>query len=31
VIISPEGKTLWSSNSELNVVELRTEILKGLE
>jgi peroxiredoxin len=31
VIISPEGKTLWSSNSELDVVELRTEILKGLE
>ena len=31
VIISPEGKTLWSSNSELDVVELRAEILKGLE
>lgn len=31
VIISPDGKTLWSSNSELDVVELRTEILKGLE
>ncbi|MFM2196834.1 MAG: hypothetical protein RLZZ505_266 [Verrucomicrobiota bacterium] len=31
VIISPEGKTLWTCNSELDVVELRTEILKGLE
>jgi hypothetical protein len=31
VIISPDGKTLWSGNSELDVVELRTEILKGLE
>jgi peroxiredoxin len=31
VIISPEGKTLWSHNSEIDVVELRTEILKGLE
>jgi peroxiredoxin len=31
VIISPDGKTLWSHNSEIDVVELRTEILKGLE
>ena len=31
VIISPDGKTMWSSNSELDVVELRTEILKGLD
>ena len=31
VIISPDGETLWSHNSEIEVVELRTEILKGLE
>ena len=31
IIISPEGKTLWSSNDEIDVVELRTELLKGLE
>lgn len=31
VIISPEGKMLWSHNSEIDVVELRIQILKGLE
>jgi peroxiredoxin len=31
VIISPEGKVIWSNNSEIEVVELRTQILKGLE
>ncbi|MFK7851521.1 MAG: redoxin domain-containing protein [Akkermansiaceae bacterium] len=31
VIISPEGKILWNHNSELDFVELRTEILKGLK
>jgi peroxiredoxin len=30
VIISPDGKILWSHNAELDVVELRTQILKGL-
>lgn len=31
VIISPEGEVLWKHNSEIDVVELRTEILKGLK
>lgn len=31
VIISPEGEVLWAENSELDFVELRSEILKGLE
>jgi peroxiredoxin len=31
VIISPDGKVLWSHGAEIDVVELRTEILKGLE
>jgi peroxiredoxin len=30
VIISPEGKVLWSHGTEFDVVELRAEILKGL-
>lgn len=31
VIISPEGEILWAEESEIDAVELRTEILKGLE
>jgi len=31
VIVSPEGKVIWSHNAEIDVVELRTEILKGLK
>lgn len=31
VIISPDGKVLWSHQGVVNVVQLRTEILKGLE
>ena len=31
VIISPKGEVLWSHGAELDVVALRTEILKGLE
>ncbi len=31
VIISPEGKVIWSEGEEIDVVELRTQILKGLE
>jgi len=31
VIISPDGEVIWNHNSEIDVVELRTEILKGLE
>jgi thiol-disulfide isomerase/thioredoxin len=31
VIISPESKILWSHQGLVDVVELRTEILKGLE
>jgi peroxiredoxin len=31
VIVSPEGEVVWSHNSEVDFVELRTEILKALE
>lgn len=31
VIISPEGKVLWTHSEEVDVVELRTQILKGLK
>ena len=31
VIISPTGEILWQHGSEVEAVELRTEILKGLE
>lgn len=31
LILSPEGKVLWSHGSELDVVELRAQILKGLD
>ena len=31
VIISPSGEVLWAKESEVDAVELRTEILKGLE
>ena len=31
VIVSPEGKILWSHQGQFDVVELRTEILKGLK
>jgi peroxiredoxin len=31
VIISAEGKVIWSHESDVEVVELRTQILKGLE
>ena len=31
VIISPDGEAIWNHNSEIDIVELRTEILKGLE
>jgi len=31
VIISPTGEILWTEQSEVDAVELRTEILKGLE
>ena len=31
VIISPEGNILWSHSDEIDVVELRTQILKGLK
>ncbi len=31
VIVSPEGNILWSHGGELDVVELRTEILNGLD
>lgn len=30
VIISPEGKVLWTHSEQIDVVELRTQILKGL-
>ncbi len=31
VVISTDGKILWSDGNEVNPVELRTQILKGLE
>ncbi|MFD2257101.1 redoxin domain-containing protein [Luteolibacter algae] len=31
IIISAEGEVLWSNNSEIDVLELRKELLKGLE
>lgn len=31
LILSPDGKVLWNHNDEINLVELRTEILKALE
>ncbi len=31
VILSPEGKTLWYHEGEIKPVEVRTELLKGLE
>ncbi len=31
LIVSPEGDVLWSSGSEIDPVELRTEILKALD
>jgi peroxiredoxin len=31
VIISPEGKILWTHSEQVDVVELRTEILKGIK
>lgn len=31
IIISPDGKILWNHNAEIDVVELRSEILKGLD
>lgn len=31
LVLSPEGKVLWSHGGLVDVVELRTEILKGLE
>jgi thiol-disulfide isomerase/thioredoxin len=31
VIISPTGEILWTEETEVDVVKLRTEILKGLE
>jgi thiol-disulfide isomerase/thioredoxin len=31
VIISPEGQVIWSHGGQLDVVALRTAILKGLE
>jgi peroxiredoxin len=31
IIISPEGKILWSHSEQIDVVQLRTQILKGLK
>ena len=31
VIISPAGEVIWNHNSEIDAVEFRTEILKGLK
>ncbi len=31
LVISPKGEITWSNNSEIEVVELRRQILKGLE
>ena len=31
VIVSPEGNILWSHSDEIDVVQLRTEILKALD
>lgn len=31
VIVSPEGNILWNHSDEIDVVELRTQILKGLK
>jgi thiol-disulfide isomerase/thioredoxin len=31
IIISPEGEILWSHSEQVDVVEIRTQILKGLK
>lgn len=31
VIVSPQGNILWSHSDEIDVIELRTQILKGLD